>query len=195
MTSSHSPPARTTPVTAGGHAVAVAGELEAREPERARRMSGGGSPGDRRSLSPPDEEGERGLGRGLVDSGQPPAQRAAIAAGARAAAHGEAEPLRNLVEPIRAGHPAERLPGAGLKPVSDPAPERARRRLGFVDDRDQLEVRLAKRHDPVGGAPAGVTATLQRGEPMARLQLAPRRLEVRDRDDHMVELQAASLAV
>jgi hypothetical protein len=32
--------------------------------------------------------------------------------------------------------------------------------LGLIDDRDQLEVGLAERHEPVGRAPAGVTAAL-----------------------------------
>lgn len=72
----------------------------------------------------------------------------------------------------------------------DPAPERALRGLGLVDDRDQLEIGLAERHDPVGGAPAGVTAALDRRQAMPRLDLLRGCGKVGHRDQYVVELQS-----
>jgi hypothetical protein len=61
-------------------------------------------------------------------------------------------------------------------------------RLGLVDGCDQLEVCLAKRHDPVGRPPARVPAALERGQAVAFLELAPGRREVGHGDQDVVEL-------
>lgn len=68
-------------------------------------------------------------------------RRAAIASSSSVRAHHGPWPVPALEE--REHRPAE------------PAP----RGLVAVDDRDQLHVLLAERHDPVPGAPAGVAAT------------------------------------
>lgn len=77
----------------------------------------------------------------------------------------------------------------------DPASERALRGLGLVDDRDQLEVGPAERHDPVRRAPAGVTASLDRSEAVPRLDLLRRCSKIRHRDQYVVEFQGASSKV
>ena len=61
--------------------------------------------------------------------------------------------------------------------------------LGLVDDRDQLEVGPAERHDSVRGAPARVTAALDRGQAVQRFELARGRREVGHRDQDVVELE------
>ena len=94
----------------------------------------------------------------------------------------------NSVELIRSDRPAERLTESRPDP-GDTAPERAPRSLGTVDDRDQLEVRLTERHDPVRRPLTRVTAALHRRQAAPRLDLQGRSREVGDRDQYMVELQ------
>lgn len=91
--------------------------------------------------------------------------------GPRVGAHRQAEPAGDIVERVSADSPAER-PGEGRMRIGDPAPKRALRGLGLVDDGDQLEIGLAERHDSVGRAPPGVTATLDRSEAVPRFDLA-----------------------
>ena len=91
------------------------------------------------------------------------------------------------VQVVCAHCPAERLePALGLE---YPACERASRGLGLVDDGDQLEVRVAERHDPVGRTPAGMAAARSALEPVVPNQLAGRRLEIRNGEDDVVELE------
>lgn len=68
---------------------------------------------------------------------------------------------------MRANGPAQRPDSPWCAP-GNPAAERALRCLGLVDNGDQLEIGVAERHDPVGRAPAGVTALfLLRHDPRA----------------------------
>ncbi len=90
---------------------------------------------------------------------------------------------------MRANGPAERLGQLGVHP-GNPAPERALRGFGLVDHRDQLEIGLAERHDPVGGAPAGVTAALDRSQAVPRFDLLRGCGKVGHRDQYVVELQS-----
>jgi hypothetical protein len=72
----------------------------------------------------------------------------------------------------------------------DPASERALRGLGLVDDRDQFEVGLTERHDPVGRAPAGVTAALDRSQAVPRFDPLRGCSKVGHREQYVVELQS-----
>src|SRR5215211_7410581 len=56
--------------------------------------------------------------------------------------------LGEVVQLMRADRPVERPRERGTR-CRDPAPEEALRGLGLVDDRDQLEIGVAERHDPV----------------------------------------------
>jgi len=73
----------------------------------------------------------------------------------------------------------------------DPAPECALRRLGLIDHRDQLEVRLTERDDPVCRAPTWMTAASDRCEAIPCLELTRSRPQVSYRDHYVVELQAS----
>jgi hypothetical protein len=66
----------------------------------------------------------------------------------------DAHRLGNLVEGVGADGPAKQPRGRRMR-SGHPASERALGGLCFVDDRDQLDVGLIERHDPVGSAPAG----------------------------------------
>src|SRR6266516_4768676 len=87
-----------------------------------------------------------------------------------------------------ANSPAGQLGPLGVHP-GDPAPERTLRGLGLVDDRDQLEIGLTERHDPVGRAPTGVAAALNRGQAVPRFKLPRGCCQVGDRDQYVVKLQ------
>ena len=56
------------------------------------------------------------------------------------------------------------------------------------DYRNQLEVGVAERHDPVGGAPGWVTPALDRSKTVTVLDLPPGRFEVCHSDQYVVEL-------
>ena len=73
---------------------------------------------------------------------------------------------------------------------SDPPSKRALRCLGLVDNRHQLKIGLAERHDPVARAPARVTAALDRSKAMPRLDLLCGCVKVDDRDQYVVEFQS-----
>src|SRR5688500_3976199 len=90
---------------------------------------------------------------------------------------------------MRADGPAERPGERGMR-CRDPASERALRGLGLVDDRHQLEIGLTERHNPVGRAPAGVTAALDRSEAVPHFDLLRGRGKVGHRDQYVVELQS-----
>jgi hypothetical protein len=66
-------------------------------------------------------------------------------------------------------------------------PERALRGLGLADDRDQLEIGLTERHDPVRRAPAGMTAALDRSHAVSRFDLLRGCGKVGHRDQYVVE--------
>jgi hypothetical protein len=82
--------------------------------------------------------------------------------------------------------PSKQPPASRL---GDPASDRALRRLGIVDDRDQLQIRVAEGHDPVGRAETLVTAAFDGRQAMARLDLARGGVEVGDGDQYVIELQ------
>ena len=84
-------------------------------------------------------------------------------------------------------------PGERGMRCRDPASKRALRGLGLVDDRDQFEVGLTERHDPVGRAPAGVAAALDRSQAMPRFDLPSGYGNVGHRNQYVVELQATSV--
>src|SRR5918997_5817857 len=90
---------------------------------------------------------------------------------------------------MRADGPAERPGERGMR-CRNPASERALRGLGLVDDRDQLEIGLAERHYPVGRAPAGVTAALDRSEAVPHFDLLRGCGKVGHCDQYVVELQS-----
>jgi hypothetical protein len=172
----------------GGDAPGVAGEPQLRDRDADGAVGRRRLTRQPRSALPLDEEGKRGLGGGLLDPGQSPAQ-GVTASLSCAGRHVEAEAPRDLVEPLRPDRPAERRRDRG-RGLGDPAPERALRGFGRVDDRDQLEVGAAERHDPVGGAPARVTAALDRRQAVPRLDLAPGCREIGNRDQYVVEVQS-----
>src|SRR4029453_16630953 len=86
--------------------------------------------------------------------------------------------------------PAERSARVGCA-TGDPPADAGVGRGWLVDDGDQLQVAVPERHDPVGGAPAGMPAALDRGQAVACLELPPRGREVGDREQHMVQLHAS----
>jgi hypothetical protein len=138
---------------------------------------------------PLDEKRQRGLGGRLVDPGAPPAQELTGGSHPFAAAHGQAEPASKLVELAGPHRPAERSAQGGCA-TGDPASEAAVGRGCRVDDGDQLQVAGSQRHDPIGGAPVGMSAALDGGQAAARLQLPCRGREVGNGDQHMVKLHA-----
>jgi hypothetical protein len=142
----------------------------------------------RRALSPLDEKGERRLGGGLFDAGDSPAQEPAVRSGPRNSGNGQVEPSGHVLELVGAEDPAERPPGSG---IGDPASDRALRSLGLVDDRDQLQIGVPERHDPVRRAEALMTATFDRSQAVACLELARGCFEAGDRDQDVIELQGS----
>ena len=124
----------------------------------------------------------------MPDPGGSPSQELTAGRDPGARLHGEAETSGNSIEITRPRRPPERLTEPRID-AGDPAPERAPGGLGLVDDRDQLEIRCAKRHDPICGAPTGVAATNNGCEAVPRLDLRGGRIEIGDRDQYVVELQ------
>jgi len=137
---------------------------------------------------PLDEEGKGRLGGGLLEAGKPPAKDLAASACARADVNRETQPTGNGLELVSSDGPPERLREGGLR-FCDPAPERAPRGLRLVDDRNQLEISLTERHDPVGRAPVAVTAALDRRQAVPRFDLARGCGKVGHRNQYVVELQ------
>ena len=150
-------------------------------------------PGNGVAGPPLDEERQRRLGRGTLDPGGSPPQHRQPSGAAR--------------EPFAAISPSRPATSSSLARAHRPAQrpqerQRRRRRLRpsdrsrssaasrLVDECDQLEVRVAEQHYPVGGAPAGMAAALDRRQPVARLDLARGGREVGDGDQRMVELHA-----
>src|SRR5439155_2382948 len=143
---------------------------------------------ERSSVGPLDEERQRRLGGGLLEPGGSPAEHFSAWRRSRTFADGEPVLSGDLVEVVGADGPPERLPAALA--AGYPAAERIRGGLGLVDDCDELPVRRAERHDPVGRAPAGMASAFDRREPVSILQLAGRYHEIVDGDEHVVELEA-----
>ena len=154
----------------GGESTGVAVEQQPCDLDVAGMVGCAGPAGKRGVLPPLDEEGERGLSGGPLDPGASPSQQLVGGSGSRAGAHGQAESSGNSVEFVRADRPAEQPAEARMHP-RDSAPELVFCSLSVIDDGDQLEIGLAERHDPVGGAPAWVTAALDRSEAVPRLDL------------------------
>src|SRR5215207_8546689 len=152
-------------------------------------MSRRGATGKSRPPPPLDEERKRRLGGSLLDPSQPPAQELAVPGDPRASRNRQVEPTGDVVEVGRPDRPTERPREVGMR-RSDPAPERALCGLGLVDDRDQLEIRLTERHDPVGRPPAGVTAALDRSQTVPTFELARGGGQVGHRNEYVVELQS-----
>ena len=114
------------------------------------------------------------------------AEQPAVRSRPRDRDYGQVEPPGELVESVCADTPAERPPAPRF---GDPASDRALRRFGLVDDRDQLQVGVAERHDPVGRAETLVSAAFDRRQAVARLDLARGGVEVGDRNQYVIELQ------
>jgi hypothetical protein len=142
--------------------------------------------GKRRAFFPLDEEGKRRLGSRLLDPSDSTAKELAVRPRPRDSDDRHVEASGDVIESVRAEAPAKRPPGLR---VGDPASDRALRRLGPVDDRDQLQVRVAERHNPVGRAETLVPAAFDRGQAVTRLDLARGGVEVGDRDQDVIELQ------
>jgi hypothetical protein len=117
-----------------------------------------------------------------------PAQEPAVRSGPRDSDDGQVEPPGDVVELVGAEDPAERPPGSG---IGDPASDRALGSLGLVDDRNQLQIGVAERHDPVRRAEALMTAAFDRSQAVTRLELARGCFEVGDRDQDVIELQGS----
>src|SRR5215211_4205665 len=151
--------------------------------------------GDGRGARQPDarcpleKEGQRGLGGGLVDPGASPAQEFTGGSHSFAAAHRQVEPVSKLVELVGPHRPAKRSAQGGCAP-GDPSSEAAAGRCCRVDDGDQLQVAGSQRHDPIGGAPVGMSAAFDGGQAAARLELPCRGRKVGHGDQHMVKLHA-----
>lgn len=167
-------------------------ENQPRDLDPTDRVSHGDAAGKRRPVPPLDEEGERGVTGCLLDPGAPPLQQSAVGRRPRAGTDAQAEPSSKIVELASPHRPTEWPAERGTHPGS-PAPEHAARSLGLVDDGDQLEVRLAERYDPVGRAPARVTAALDRREAVPRFDLLGSRRQIGYRDQYVVELQTMSV--
>ena len=58
-----------------------------------------------------------------------------------------------------------------------------------IDDRDELDVRVSERDDPVRGPPLGMAAPLDRLEPEALFEAPGREPEVADCEEDVVELE------
>src|SRR6185503_1532936 len=89
---------------------------------------------------------------------------------------GEAEPGRDLADPVGAERPADEAvaPGNGrLQRAAVPA----RLRLGLVHDAEELEVLAPEGHHAIGGADAGMHAAVEHGEAQ-RLHAACGRIEI-----------------
>jgi hypothetical protein len=56
-----------------------------------------------------------------------------------------------------------------------------------IDDRNELEIGVAQRDDPVRCTPPRVTSTLDRGEAVPSLHRRPRGGEVVDRDQDVID--------
>ena len=102
--------------------------------------------------------------------------------------------------------PATRPPGSSLDVVGTQAkrygrfadlgestlhPRTERAGSGFVtvDDRHQLDVAVAKRHDSIAGAVPSVTPAGNRCEPELLVEAAGRRIEISHNHDHVVDGQ------
>ena len=169
----------------------VACQLDLVDPQGSVLMIGLRPPWQGRAVAPLDEERQRRVGDGLLHPRQPPPQHLAVLAAARARGHRQSQPAGDHVELLRTHGPAQR-PAGGRR--GDPAPERAAGGLGRVDRRDQLQVGVAERHDPVGRSPARMPAAGDRRKTVARLELAAGGIQVGDRDQDVVELDHVSLS-
>ena len=130
-----------------------------------------GSPGSRNAISSPLLRQEiRAPGR--VDTGT--------------RNDGLTEPASDRVDRVRSNGPAERT---SRDRRGDPSPEWAPTGGLDIGDRDELEVRVTERHDPVRRTPRRMTPTLHRSQPVPRLEPGRLEREVADRQDHMVDRQ------
>ena len=151
--------------------IGVTLDLQAREPDGARRMRDRRLTWESRASPPLDEERQGLLGGRALDARRPPGEQPATWLGSRTGANREAEPRSDVVQPLSAHGPPERprdCPARGR----DPASEGALLGLRLVDDREQLEIGPAERDDSVGGAPARVTTAFEGGQPVQRFELA-----------------------
>ena len=151
-------------------------------------MLGGSGAWIRSPGAPLDEEREHGLLSRSLDSSHAPPENGPVRARPRSVGDAQSQPPRYCVEIVGPDAPAQQPRSLAAR---DPAAECAPCGLGFVDDRNELEIGIDERHDPVRGPQPAVPAALDRREPVALLEPLTGGCEVGDRDQDVVELHDA----
>ena len=117
----------------------------------------------------------------VVEAGASPPELSAVRAGTGAGLDFEAEPRRGRLE-LGVGQadsePSIDAVGGELEQRST---EHRRAADMKIDDRDQLDVGIAERHDAVPGSPARMHAAGHRRQPVIAIQPIPRLVEIRRR--------------
>jgi hypothetical protein len=146
-------------------------------------LDGRGS-GEGRAISPLNEEREPGLAYGGVDADAAPGEEDPVRIDSRPWDDGLAQTIADGVDRVRSNGPAEQ---ATWDRGGDPSPEGALTRDLCVDDRDELQIGIAERDDPIRRAPRRMTSALNGCEPVARPELGRPERQVTDRQDDVVD--------
>ena len=140
---------------------------------------------------PLDEDGQRAGGQRRRDTRKLPAQRGSVRPGARALHDLKAETPRDAAEVLCLNHPSDQpLPvrhgleyrTAEVRPRSDIT----------IDDRDQLQILLPKRDDPVGGTPTRVLAAGDRFQAKLVTKTSRSGIEIVDGIDDVIDADVSS---
>src|SRR5437899_2706543 len=141
---------------------------------------------------PRDDNRERGRGRpGNYILGAP-AQNLSVRPAPRTLPYRWQVPARSeqlaphRVHAARPCRPVDERPPLGEGPAHTPA-ETARCRLLWISDRDELQILAPERHDHVGRADFGVAPARNRLQAVLLAQLVRAVLEVRHRQQYMVD--------
>ena len=112
-------------------------------------------------VAPLDEERQPRPLQRILEAGHAPLDALAGRTRPRSFADAQAEAGCRGVDVVGTDRPADQV---ALARAEDPAAEVVASRHALVDDRDQLEVGVAERDDPVGRAPRGMPASGRRLE-------------------------------
>lgn len=140
--------------------------------------------GKRHAIGPLDEKRQPRLAGRDINACGAPSNELASRGGPIAGQDWQTEAASDGLDPIGSDRPAEGTPGSR---TGDPSPEGGLGcRLG-IDDRYQLDVGVAKRDDPVLGAPGRVAATFNGSQAVPRFDLGRGMGEVGNGHDDVVD--------
>lgn len=150
-------------------AVGITRDLDPRDAKRPNSVTGPLSAGMQTRRNVPGQEERQPRRTALViDRGRMPANDPTVGPGSRTSLDLEPEPSGDRVELVRRQRECEPAP-ACRRPLEDALAEPGPRGLCLIDRRDELQILLPQRHDPIRRPPSLVPAAGDRVE-LERLQ-------------------------